>query len=112
MNIFKKIERELHLIVEQLKSDRKLPATMVSDKIEATPPRDAAHGDIATNAAMVIAEQIGKNPKEIAALLAERLNNMAGITKAEIAGPGFINLTLSPAIWQESVLDIVEQGAD
>src|SRR5690348_13189149 len=112
MNIFKKIERELHLIIEVLKSEGKLPASVNDDKIEASPPRDASHGDIATNAAMVIAAQLGKNPKEIAGVLAERLHNMAGIAKAEIAGPGFINLTLAPSIWQESVLDILSHGTD
>ncbi len=112
MNIFKKIERELHLIVSGLMSQGVLPNNVVANKIEATPPREASHGDIATNAAMVIAAQIGKTPKEIAALLAENLKNLAGITKVEVAGPGFINLTLASSIWQESVLDIIENGKD
>src|SRR5690242_16519539 len=108
MNIFKKIEKEVHVIVEQLKGEGKLPETVTAAKVEATPPREASHGDIATNAAMVIAAQVGKNPREIATLLVERLTNIAGVVKADIAGPGFINLTLSPSIWQESVLDIIE----
>ncbi len=112
MNIFKKIERELHVIVERLKQEGKLPGNVISDKAEATPPRDAAHGDIATNAAMVIAAQIGKNPKEVAGLLAEELKNEAGIAKVEIAGPGFINITLLPSIWQEALMDILERGRD
>jgi arginyl-tRNA synthetase len=110
MNIFKQIEKELHLIIEQMKSAGKLPSEVVSDKVEATPPRDASHGDIATNAAMVIAAQAGKNPREIATLLAEEIKNLAGISKVEIAGPGFINLTLAPSIWQEAVADILENG--
>ncbi len=110
MNIFKKIEKELHLIVEQMKADGKLPGNVVADKVEATPPRDPAHGDIATNAAMVIAAQAGKNPKEIAALLVEQLKAVKSITKAEVAGPGFINMTLAPSVWQEAVADILKQG--
>jgi arginyl-tRNA synthetase len=110
MNIFRKIEREIHLIVSQLKSEGKLPQQVVTDKVEATPPRDAAHGDIATNAAMVIAAQISRNPREVAAILAEELKNLAGVIQADIAGPGFINLTLTPSIWQESVIDILEHG--
>jgi len=112
MNIFKKIERELQLIVSQLKSQSALPETVITTKIEATPPREASHGDIATNAAMVIAAQIGKNPKEVAALLAENLKQMAGITNVEIAGPGFINLTLAASIWQEALVDIIDNGQD
>jgi len=110
MNIYKKIERELYLVIEALKAEGKLPADVKSDKVEATASRDAAHGEIATNAAMVIAAQTKANPKEIAALLAEKLSGLAGITRAEIAGPGFINLTLAPSIWQEAILDIVEHG--
>jgi arginyl-tRNA synthetase len=110
VNIFKKIEKELHLIVEQMKADGKLPGNVVADKVEATPPRDPAHGDIATNAAMVIAAQAGKNPKEIAALLVEQLKAVKSITKAEVAGPGFINMTLAPSVWQEAVADILKQG--
>lgn len=110
MSIFKKIEQDLHLIVEQLKADGKLPSTIVTDKIEATPPRDASHGDIAVNAAMVIAAQTSKNPREIAELIANSLQNTSGVEKVAIAGPGFINLTLASSVWQASLLDILKQG--
>lgn len=112
MNIYKKIERELHLIVKQMVAEGALPDSVNVEKIEATPPRDASHGDIATNAAMVIAAQAGKNPREIATMLLAKLNGMEGVVKAEIAGPGFINLTLSPSIWQEAVADIIGSGTD
>jgi len=108
MHIFRKIERELHIVVAQLQAEGKLPEGILASKIEATPPREASHGDIATNAAMVLAAQISRNPKEIAALLAEKLGNLVGVLKAEIAGPGFINLTLAPSIWQESLMEILE----
>lgn len=111
MNIFKKIERELHLIVEQLKKEGKLPDTVTTDRIDAAPPTEArVTSDMTTNAAMVLAKQAGKNPREIAGLLLEKITNLAGVAGAEIAGPGFINITLSPSIWQEAVLDILEQG--
>jgi arginyl-tRNA synthetase len=64
--------------------------------IELTPARDASHGDMATNAALVAAKPAGKNPREIAAALAERLGRREGIAKAEPAGPGFVNITLAP----------------
>jgi len=112
MNIYKKIERELKIIIRQMQDAGALPDGINADKVEATPPREAAHGDIATNAAMVLAAQLGKNPKEVAAMFAEKLKDLAGVVKVEVAGPGFINMTLAPSIWQESVLDIIESGRD
>ena len=63
-------------------------------RVEVSPTRDAAHGDMASNAAMVAAKPAGKNPREIAAALAERMAQREGIAKAEPAGPGFVNITL------------------
>lgn len=104
MNIFKKTESDLHAVVLKL-----WPEISV-EKIEATAPREASHGDIATNAALVIAPQVSKNPKDVAALLLPLIQKMPGVTKAEIAGPGFINLTLAPSVWQQQVTDILESG--
>ena len=67
-------------------------------RVEVTPTKDAAHGDMATNAAMIAAKPAGKNPRELAALLVEALNTRPGIAKAEAAGPGFVNLTIAPAL--------------
>lgn len=74
-----------------------LPAEILS-RIEVTPTKDAAHGDMASNAAMVAAKPAGKNPRELAAALASSLGMRPGIAKAEPAGPGFLNLTLEPAL--------------
>ncbi len=67
-------------------------------RVEVTPTKDPAHGDMATNAAMIAAKPAGKNPRELAAGLVEKLAAHPGIAKAEAAGPGFVNLTLSPAL--------------
>ena len=67
-------------------------------RVEVTPTKDAAHGDMASNAAMVAAKPAGKNPREIAVALAERLAAQAGVAKAEPAGPGFVNLTLDAGL--------------
>ncbi len=67
-------------------------------RVEVTPTKDPAHGDMASNAAMVAAKPAGRNPRELAASLVERLGAQPGIAKAEAAGPGFVNLTLSPAL--------------
>ncbi len=110
MNIFKKIENDVKSIAFKLQGEGVLPESLNVDKVEATPTRDASHGDVATNVAMVLAAQIGKNPKEIASLFADKLQELAGIDKVEIAGAGFINMTLSPSVWQEAVLDIISEG--
>ncbi|HQT64618.1 MAG: arginine--tRNA ligase [Acidocella sp. 20-57-95] len=77
--------------------------TDVLAKIEVAPSRDAAHGDMATNAAMVAAKPAGKNPREIAALLVDALVKRAGIAKAEAAGPGFVNITLEAAFLLQQI---------
>ena len=89
MHIYAQINESIKLLAKH-----EFPEAAV-DKIDAVPPKDAAHGDIATNAAMVLAAQLGRNPKEIAAQLLEQIKKMGEVAKAEIAGPGFINLTLA-----------------
>ncbi len=75
----------------------------VRAKIEVSPTRDAAHGDMASNAAMVAAKPAGKNPREIVTALAERMSARAGIAKAEPAGPGFLNITLDAGLLLQQV---------
>ena len=86
-----------------------LPAEILA-RIEVTPTKDAAHGDMASNAAMVAAKPAGKNPREIAAALASSLGMRPGIAKAEPAGPGFLNLTLEPALLLAQVPVILAAG--
>ncbi len=82
----------------------------VRAKIELTPTRDAAHGDMATNAALVAAKPAGKNPREIAAALAGRLALREGIATAEPAGPGFVNITLNAELLLKQILVILAAG--
>lgn len=110
MDIFKKIENDVKAILVQLQQEKLLPDSINADKVDATPPRDSAHGDVATNVGMVLAAQLGKNPKEIATLFVERLKNLSFIEKVEIAGAGFINMTLAPSVWQGAILDIISSG--
>lgn len=77
------------------------------------PPRDARHGDLAVNVPMLLAKEAGKNPRELAQAFAAGLpERCADILKAEVAGPGFINVTFSPDFWRQTVLDIEAAGAD
>ncbi len=81
-------------------------------KVELTPTRDVAHGDMASNAAMVAAKPAGRNPRELAASLAEGLSRRVGIAKAEPAGPGFVNITLDGALLRRQLPVILAAGAD
>jgi arginyl-tRNA synthetase len=76
------------------------------------PPRDPGHGDLSTNAAMVVAKPLGKAPREIAAALVERLSGDADVASVEVAGPGFINFRLNTPIWREVLVAIGREGAD
>jgi arginyl-tRNA synthetase len=89
-----------------------LPAGIDRSRVTVEPPRDPSHGDIATNAAMVLAKDAGKKPRDLAEALAERLRADDLIAKADVAGPGFINLTLEPAAWLEALRGAVRLGAE
>src|SRR5690606_37190905 len=75
-------------------------------------PRDPAHGDVATNAAMVLAKPSGMNPRALAELLVAELGALGEVTEASVAGPGFINLRLADDSWREELALIHEKGAD
>jgi arginyl-tRNA synthetase len=81
-------------------------------RIVVEPPRDPSHGDMATNAAMVLAKDAGKKPRELADAIAEALRGDARIEKVDVAGPGFINLTLKPHVWIEELRAVLLAGAD
>ena len=87
-----------------------LPAGLDFSPVAVEPPRDAAHGDMATNAAMVLAKPAGLPPRAIADALAARLTEDPRVAEAEVAGPGFLNLRLAPAVWQGVVRGCAERG--
>lgn len=112
MNLFAEIRA---LIVENLNAmvrEGALPDGMDYAAVAVEPPRDAGHGDMACNAAMVLAKAAGKAPRTIAADLAQRLLSDARIAAADVAGPGFLNLTLAIGQWQKVVKTALVQGAD
>ena len=86
-----------------------LPEELLA-RIELTPARDASHGDMATNAALLAAKPAGRTPREIAGALAERLAALADIARAEPAGPGFVNLTLRPEALMRQLPVILSTG--
>lgn len=110
MNIFAEIRDLVTTTLGQMVSAGTLPEGLNFDPITAEPPRDPAHGDMATNAAMVLAKTAGMKPRDIAELLAGKLAEDPRITSAEIAGPGFLNLRLAPGVWQAVAKTVLSEG--
>jgi arginyl-tRNA synthetase len=97
-------------VLDELQSEGGLPVEIDRNSIAVEPPRDPAHGDLATNAAMVLAKQAKTNPRTLAELIAPKLQAVPAVTSVEIAGPGFINLRLSPDAWRDELRTILGQG--
>ncbi len=112
MNIFAHIRENIVRTIEELGTEGRLPAGIDAARVTAEPPRDPAHGDVATNAAMVLASQAGMKPRDFAALLAEKMGTLPIVEKVEIAGPGFVNLRLSKAFWEECLKEILKTGPE
>ncbi|CAA6603415.1 Arginine--tRNA ligase [Rhodospirillaceae bacterium LM-1] len=89
-----------------------VPADLDLSRVAVEPPRDAAHGDMATNAAMVLSKQAKMNPKALAEQLAEKLRQHPDITSVEVAGPGFINWRLSDSFWRAQLSAILKAGTN
>jgi arginyl-tRNA synthetase len=111
-NIFALVLDKVRAANAALAADGFMPAGLDQSRIVVEPPRDAAHGDMATNAAMVLAKDAGKKPRDLAEAIAQKLRADALIEKVDVAGPGFINLTLKPAAWTGELRAILVAGAD
>ncbi len=112
MNIFKNFQNSIRDIILSLGDSGKLPSDMDLAAITAEPPRDPSHGDIATNAAMVLVKQAKMKPRDIAELIASDLRKIETVEQVDIAGPGFINIRLKMASFQNEVRSIIERGID
>ncbi|RWB68384.1 arginine--tRNA ligase [Mesorhizobium sp.] len=112
MNIFADFNARVTKAVEALDLKDKDGATLDLSRIAVEPPRDASHGDLATNAAMVLAKPTGQNPRVLAERLAAALRGNADIASAEIAGPGFVNLRLKDGFWQGHLAALLGEGRD
>src|SRR5690242_9077671 len=111
-NIFALVLDKVRAASEALAVDGVLPTGIDQSRVVIEPPRDAAHGDMATNAAMVLAKDAGRKPRELADAIAAKLRNDALLEKVEVAGPGFINITLKPAAWIDALRTVLVTGPD
>ncbi|MET0842107.1 MAG: arginine--tRNA ligase [Methyloceanibacter sp.] len=111
MDVFAGFHGRVLAAVQQLKHVGVVPPDASIEGITLGSPKDASHGDLATNAAMVLAKQAGLGPRALAERIAPLLASDPHIDKVEIAGPGFINLTLASAFWPRVLRMVLEQGA-
>lgn len=112
MNFFKAFHSEISSIVEKLSAEGKLPDGMDPSRLTCEPPRDASHGDVATNAAMVLCKQAKMKPRDLAELLAVEIAKIDHVTTVDVAGPGFINIRLAQEFWHTKLCDVLAAGTD
>ena len=98
MNIFHYFESEFTNILAKLVGQGVLPENLDATRVVFELPRDLSHGDLATNAAMILAKQVQKSPRDLAALFAAEFTKIDGVTDVQIAGPGFVNLSVLPTM--------------
>ena len=110
MNIFATYKAHIDVVIGALMAESVLPEGLDLTRVAAEPPRDAAHGHIATNAAMVLGKPAGKNPRVLAALLAERLTALPDVTEISVAGPGFINMRIADNVWRAGLQHVLTAG--
>ena len=110
MNIFNHLRELLDTILEAMKGDKTLPAETSFKAVAIEAPHDKSHGDVAINAALVLARAAGMNPRELAEIIAGKLNTLDIVDHVDVAGPGFINLKLTPGFWQGRVPDILKSA--
>src|SRR3954468_19779531 len=112
LHLFADVLARVHAVCRALAAESNWPEGIDFSRVVVEPPRDASHGDMATNAAMVLAKEAKAKPRALAEQIAERLRADPLITKVDVAGPGFINLTLKPAAWAEALRTVLREGAD
>jgi arginyl-tRNA synthetase len=111
-NIFAEMLDRVRRANDDLIAAGVLPTGIDVSRVTVEPPRDQAHGDMATNVAMVLAKDAGKKPRELAEAYAAKLRDDALVEKVDIAGPGFINLTLKPTAWIDALRNAVRLGLE
>ncbi len=112
MTLFTRFTAHVDAALDALTAAGTLPADLDRRNVTVEPPRDATHGDLATNAAMVLAKPAGTNPRALAEALAGELRALPEVAEVSVAGPGFINLRLHDDVWRKEIATIVGEGGD
>jgi arginyl-tRNA synthetase len=111
-SFYERFAAHINAALDALESGDHLPTGLDRSAIAVEPPRDPAHGDIATNASMVLAKGARTNPRALADMLVPKLAAVEEVVSAEVAGPGFINIRLAPEVWQQELRTIISEGPD
>src|SRR5947209_9562762 len=109
-HLFAAVLARVHAVCAALASEGNWPAGIDFSRVVVEPPRDASHGDMATNAAMVLAKEAKAKPRDLADKIAEKLRADDLVAAVDVAGPGFINLTLKPAVWADALRTVLHEG--
>lgn len=112
MNLFADFDLRIKAALETLDIVKEKRAELDFGRITIESPRDQSHGDVATNAAMVLAKPLGTNPRALADLIAEAMRSDADVSEVSVAGPGFINIRLSTGYWQRVLAVMIAEGVD
>src|SRR6187399_1678756 len=110
-HLFANVLARVHAVCGALAAESGWPAGIDLSRVVVEPPRDAAHGDMATNAAMVLAKEARTKPRDLAEAIAAKLRADDLIASVDVAGPGFINLTLKPTAWSDALRTVLREGA-
>ena len=110
MNIFSTIKEQVVASINALAAEGELPSGLATERIAVEPPREASHGDMATNAAMLLAKSASMSPRDLADKLCQKLRECENVGEIEIAGPGFINIRLNPSVWRNCIKNVLQQG--
>ena len=112
MNIFKKFEDNINNIIKHLVDLGNIPANAKFNGISIEPPRDPKHGDLSTNAALIIGQQLRCNPRDLAQDFVPEINKLNGVTSVEVAGPGFLNIRFSREFWHSLLRKVLLSGPE
>ena len=112
MSLYAQYAALLDGVLDELVSAGALPQGIDRRNVTVEPPRDPAHGDLATNAAMVLAKPAGTNPRALAEAIKPKLEALPPVTSVEVAGPGFINIRLTPDAWRDELRTILREGEE
>ena len=110
--LYARFAAHIGAVLDALEAEGGLPPGLSRTAVAVEPPRDPAHGDLATNAAMVLAKGAGVPPRALAERIVPRLREVEEIEAAEVAGPGFINIRLGREVWEEELRTILAEGED
>ncbi|MFK0330739.1 arginine--tRNA ligase [Rhizobium sp. NPDC090275] len=112
MNLFTDFEARIKTALEQIELVKEKRSELDFGRIAVEPPRDASHGDVATNAAMVLAKPLGTNPRALAEIITEKLKEDPDVAEVSVAGPGFINIRIAVGYWQRLLASMITAGTD